>query len=194
MHVNIHNTGDTVKTAKEKDSAGHYFHLKSISSSWTSPEYSLFNGRHFFLTSLLNYCFCCQQTVMSSNYDQSQCFLNTSDNPGCQKDRKDSPSPSQTIGSGYPDTHSVNCNTSSVFPARSLGFTIFSERFFFVHVTIFYPIIEVVTFSLHGKYMLGVFLLLEIIHLGHTCLNLLSQCNGICVQRPYLGLHSHRKK
>ena len=47
--------------------------------------------------------------------------------------------------------------SSSAYPAVSLGFTIFGE--IFANVIVFNPAIEVVTFSLRGWYMLGVFLL-----------------------------------
>ena len=50
----------------------------------------------------------------------------------------------------------VGGTSSSAFPARSLGFTIFGGKIF-AYVTIFNPTIEVVTFCLHGWCMLGVF-------------------------------------
>ena len=40
---------------------------------------------------------------------------------------------------------------------------------------------QVVTFHLHGWYMLGVFLLLAFTHLGHECQDLLSLCDGMHV-------------
>ena len=60
------------------------------------------------------------------------------------------------------------------FPARSLGFTIFSE--IFVYLTVFNPTIEVVTFCLSGWCILGVFLLLAFIRLRHEHEDLLSPC------------------
>ena len=62
-------------------------------------------------------------------------------------------------------------SSSSVFPAISLGFTSYGE--IFAYVTVFNPIIEVVTFRLRGWCMLGVFLLLAFTHLGHECEDLL---------------------
>ena len=51
----------------------------------------------------------------------------------------------------------------------------------FLHVTIFNPTIEVVTFYLQGRCMLVVFLLPAFIRLGHGCQDLLSPCDGINV-------------
>ena len=45
----------------------------------------------------------------------------------------------------------------SAFPAIYLGFTSFGE--IFAYVTVFHPTIEVVTFRLRGRCMLGVYLL-----------------------------------
>ena len=45
--------------------------------------------------------------------------------------------------------------TSSRFPAISLGFTVLGE--IFAYVTVFIPTIEVVTFRLRGLCMLGAF-------------------------------------
>ena len=75
-------------------------------------------------------------------------------------------------------------SSSSVFPAISLGFTIFGEIFAYVIVfgDFFYPTIEVVIFHLHGWCMLGVFLLAAFTCLGHECQDdLLGPCDGIHV-------------
>ena len=62
-------------------------------------------------------------------------------------------------------------------PATSLGFTIWGE--IFAHVTFFFnPTIKVVTFSLCGWCMLGVFVLPAFTHLGHERQDLLSPCDG----------------
>ena len=73
-------------------------------------------------------------------------------------------------------------STSSVFPDRSLGFTIFGE--ICSHVTVSYPTTEIVTFLLHGWCMLGPFLLLTFTHLGLDCQGLLSL---------YDGMHAHTR-
>ena len=71
----------------------------------------------------------------------------------------------------------------------------FGVRFF--HMCPFFnPTIEVVTFSLRGWCMLGVFLLPAFIRLGHECQDLLSSCDGnwyVCVHRLDLGIYSHLK-
>ena len=54
--------------------------------------------------------------------------------------------------------------------------------------------IEVVTFCLHGWCMLGVFLLLAFIHLGHECQDLLSLRWNACVHRLDLSLYFHPKE
>ena len=64
-----------------------------------------------------------------------------------------------------------------MFLARALGFTMFGEVL--AYVTVFYATTEVVTFHLHGWYMLGVFLLLAFIRLGHDHQDLLSPCDGL---------------
>ena len=69
--------------------------------------------------------------------------------------------------------------SSSVFPAISLGFTIFGE--IFAYVAVFYPTIEVATFHLSGWCLLRVFLLPAFTHLGHECQDLLSLCVGMHV-------------
>ena len=51
----------------------------------------------------------------------------------------------------------------------------------FAYVTVFNPTIKVVKFRLHGWYMLGVFLLPAITHLGHECQDLLSPCDEMHV-------------
>ena len=63
-------------------------------------------------------------------------------------------------------------SSSSAFSALSLGFTIFGEIFAFMTV-------DVVTFSLRGWLMLGVFLLPAFTRLGHECQDLLSPCGGM---------------
>ena len=50
----------------------------------------------------------------------------------------------------------------------------------FAHVTVFNPIIEVVTFRLRGRCMLGVFLS-AFTRLGHKCQDLLSPCDEMYV-------------
>ena len=60
-----------------------------------------------------------------------------------------------------------------------MGFTIWGENF--AYVTVFNPTIEVVTFCLGGRCMLGVFLLPAFTPLGHECQDLLSLCNGMHV-------------
>ena len=74
----------------------------------------------------------------------------------------------------------------------SVGFTIFGE--IFAYVTVFNPMIEVVTFCLRGWCMLGVFLLPAFTCLRHQCQDLLSLCNGMhCAQtRPWFILSSKR--
>ena len=70
-------------------------------------------------------------------------------------------------------------SSSSVFPAISLGFTMFGEIFVYVY---FSPtMIEVVTFHLCGWCMLVVFLLLAFTCLGHVCQDLLSLFSGMHV-------------
>ena len=54
------------------------------------------------------------------------------------------------------------------------------------------PTIEVVTFSLHGSCMLGVFLLPAFTRLGHESQDLLSPCDGM--HRLDLGFYSHLKE
>ena len=59
-----------------------------------------------------------------------------------------------------------------------------------MHVTVFYPTTEIVTFHLCGLCTLGVLFLLVIISLGHECQNLLSKHNGMHAlqARPWLIL------
>ena len=59
--------------------------------------------------------------------------------------------------------------------AICLLFTILGE--IFAYVTVFNPTNEVVTFSLCGRCMLGMFLLLAFTRVGHECQDLLSLCN-----------------
>ena len=59
-------------------------------------------------------------------------------------------------------------SSSFVFPAKSLGFTIFWVRFLRMWLSL-NPTIEVVTFHLCGWCMLGVFLLPAFTCLGHEC-------------------------
>ena len=97
----------------------------------------------------------------------------------CACGREDQPQTGQSICQQW------SFSSSSAFPARSMGFTIFSEIFacdpFFVCVFFFYPAMEIATFRLCGMCMLGVLLLLAFIHLGHECQDLLSQCDGMHV-------------
>ena len=71
-----------------------------------------------------------------------------------------------------------------MFPAVSLGFTIFGETF--AYVAGFFCLnpsdsIGVVTFCLHGWCMLGLFLLLAFTCLGHARQDPLSLCYGMHV-------------
>ena len=86
-------------------------------------------------------------------------------------------------------------SSSSVFPAISLGFTIFCEIFPYVTVFFFNPTIEAVTFCLHGRCMLGVFLLPAFTCLRHECQDLLSPCDEmhVCTEKN-LSLYSHPKE
>ena len=68
--------------------------------------------------------------------------------------------------------------TYSTFPATSLGFIFTGEIFAYFFIT---PTIEVVTFRLCGRYMLGEYLLPAFTHLGHECQDLLSPCDGMYV-------------
>ena len=77
-------------------------------------------------------------------------------------------------GPVIPVTSSFCC---SAFPAVSLGFTIFA----YVMAFFFNPIIEVVTFRLCGRCMLGAFLLLVLTRLGQECQDLLNPCDGMHV-------------
>ena len=65
---------------------------------------------------------------------------------------------------------------SSLFPAISLGFTIFGKMFAYVTPPFFFnpttDMTEVVKFRPHGWYMLGVFLFLAFTHLGRECQDL----------------------
>ena len=86
------------------------------------------------------------------------------------------------------------CSSSSVFPAISLGFDIFSE--IFVYVTVFClfflnSTIEVVTFCICGWCMLGVFFFAASIQLTHEWQDHLSPCmECMCAQtRPRLCSH-----
>ena len=72
-------------------------------------------------------------------------------------------------------------SSSSVFPARSLGFTIFGE-IFCVCDLFFNPTIQVVTFRLRGWCKLGEFLFLGFTRLGHECQDILSPCDGMHVR------------
>ena len=75
----------------------------------------------------------------------------------------------------------VSSSSSSAFPARSLGFTIFGVRFFCVCDRFFNPTIEVVTFRLRGWCILGVLLLPAFTRLGYERQDLLSLCDGMHV-------------
>ena len=73
----------------------------------------------------------------------------------------------------------VCVSSSSEFPARSVRFTILGEIIAYITFIFIYPAIEVVTFC--GWCMLGVFLFLAFIRLGHECQDLLNPCDGMHV-------------
>ena len=66
------------------------------------------------------------------------------------------------------------------FPSYISGVHHFWVRFLRM-CPFFNPTIKVVTFHLRGWCVLGVFLLLELTHLGHECQDLLSPCDEMHV-------------
>ena len=80
-------------------------------------------------------------------------------------------------------------SSSSAFPAKSLGFTIFGEVF--AHETIFFnPTKGVVTFCLHGLCILGVFLLLAFTRLGQECQDRLSLCDEMHKCKDWTSIYT----
>ena len=63
-----------------------------------------------------------------------------------------------------------------------------------MYLFFFNPTIEIVTFRLRGRCMLGVFLLPTFTRLGHDCQDLLSPCESMYVCRLDHGLYSHPKE
>ena len=84
-------------------------------------------------------------------------------------------------------------SSSSAFPAISLGFTIFGEIFFGCDRFID-PTIEVVTFRLRGRCMLGAFLLPAFTRLGHEHQDLLSPCDGMHVRTDWKSVYTFIRK
>ena len=80
-------------------------------------------------------------------------------------------------------------SSSSVFPAISLGFSIFGEIF----VWLFFQSNHRGSY-IRGWCMLGVILLLAFTRLGHECQDLLSLCHERYVCRLDLSLYSHLKE